>query len=494
MIPAIASVLLAVFLAVMIILGMWGYKVSSKTAEDYILTEKGLGYIAIGLAACMSNLSAFTAIGNPARAYLTGPVIAYVFPFATIAAIAWALVYPRLWRLTKHYGYLTPVDFFGHRYESNLLRIVVAIGLIIAALPYVALQLIGFGVLIKAVIGLSYEVGVTLGILVMLIYVLLGGMRSVAWTSVVYGIIALVALIGAVAACATVIPFSEVGQKMYTINPNLYNFYPLKHRLIAVAACLSPAYVLLFFPWVAQQAQAVKSERTCYVIAYLHPLLALFMFSMATVLGYQILAIVGKWPMPVKAVEGLIVPTLIKVSIPIGLLYFLAVSAFALSTAHAAFLFAGSVISNDIYRRVLKPDISTRALLWHTRIWLVLVALVMALPIALFRPVGLIEMHGYFSGPGLYAAAPALVMGLFWRRANKHGALWSIVLTWILIIVLGIIMPTLNPAMMLWYRAYAALLTCFVPWLLMYVISKITKPHREEFVNELLSVAQTRRQ
>lgn len=97
----------------------------------------------------------------------------------------------------------------------------------------------------------------------------------------------------------------------------------------------------------------------------------------------------------------------------------------ALSTAEGLLLSITSALSHDIYFKMLRPDASSSWRLIVSKSVLVGMAIVAA-AIAVHRPASLVDMVAWafsLSGAALF---PALVLGIFWPRANRQGAIAGI--------------------------------------------------------------------
>lgn len=98
----------------------------------------------------------------------------------------------------------------------------------------------------------------------------------------------------------------------------------------------------------------------------------------------------------------------------------------ALSTSEGLLLSITSAFSHDIYFKMLRPDASSSWRLIVSKSVLVTVAIVAA-AIAVQRPATLVDMVAWafsLSGAALF---PALVLAIFWPRANRHGAIAGII-------------------------------------------------------------------
>lgn len=94
----------------------------------------------------------------------------------------------------------------------------------------------------------------------------------------------------------------------------------------------------------------------------------------------------------------------------------------ALSTADGLLLTISNALSHDLYYKVINPEASTHRRLLISKSQLLVVAVVAAL-VASLRPDNILFMVGLAFSIGAAAFFPALVLGIFWRRANRPGAI-----------------------------------------------------------------------
>lgn len=98
----------------------------------------------------------------------------------------------------------------------------------------------------------------------------------------------------------------------------------------------------------------------------------------------------------------------------------------ALSTADGLLLTISHALSHDLYYKIINPDASTQRRLVITKSQLLVVAVVAAW-VASLRPDGILFMVGLAFSIAAAAFFPALVLGIFWKRANKWGAIAGMV-------------------------------------------------------------------
>src|SRR5206468_415715 len=98
--------------------------------------------------------TAYTVIAVPALVYAVGAYGFFALPYTIIVYPFVFAVMPVLWQRAHAAGHVTAADVVLATHESRALELVVALTAIVATMPYIALQLIGMQVVIKAM-GLS---------------------------------------------------------------------------------------------------------------------------------------------------------------------------------------------------------------------------------------------------------------------------------------------------------------------------------------------------
>src|SRR6202161_4110732 len=100
--------------------------------------------------------TAFTVMGGPGLVYAVGAYGFFALPYTVVVYPFVFAIMPLLWKVAHAKGHVTAADVVQGTYGSRSLELAVAVTGIVATMPYIALQLIGMGVVIKA-IGLTGE-------------------------------------------------------------------------------------------------------------------------------------------------------------------------------------------------------------------------------------------------------------------------------------------------------------------------------------------------
>ncbi|TVR05575.1 MAG: sodium:solute symporter family protein, partial [Spirochaetaceae bacterium] len=188
---------LGVFSLIIIGMAAYGYRISAKTAEDFMLGGRTIGLVVMFFFVLFAISSSWTFYGFPGVLYLHGPGYVF-FIWGSVAGFAGLYMFlgPRLWALAKINRFLSPVEALAERYESKALRVILSATILAFIVPYVGIQPLGVGRGFEALTGMPVWVGATYTAVLLIILVILGGMRIVAWVNIFLGVVYITALLG----------------------------------------------------------------------------------------------------------------------------------------------------------------------------------------------------------------------------------------------------------------------------------------------------------
>jgi len=191
-------IFIGLYLLSLILVGVAG-KIASKESsmKDFYLGGSGFGVGILFLTMYATQYSGNSLIGFAGSAYRQGWFFLVAVTFM-IAIVAGYLLYaPKLYPLAKKEGFITVGDYIHFRYNSNLLTyLIVGIG-IFALSNYMLTNLKAIGYIINVVTdgSVGFAEGIIAMAIIMVIYETLGGMRSVAWTDAIQGVLLFVGVI-----------------------------------------------------------------------------------------------------------------------------------------------------------------------------------------------------------------------------------------------------------------------------------------------------------
>ena len=141
-----ADVILAVAVVAVTALGFlaarWG-GANLSNLEQWALGGRSFGTIVSWFLLGGDLYTAYTFIAVPALVYGVGALGFFAVPYATIAYPIALVVLARFWSIARRRGYVTTADFVRDRYGDRTLEIAIALTGVVAAMPYIALQLVG---------------------------------------------------------------------------------------------------------------------------------------------------------------------------------------------------------------------------------------------------------------------------------------------------------------------------------------------------------------
>ena len=430
------SVELAVFLAYLLGLLAFGFYFYGKTkdVEDYYVAGRGLGRWVLAFTHEASDLSGFLLMALPGFAYLFGMAGAWmVWTGTTGVLFVFAINSVAVRRFGLRYGTITVPDILETRYydeEKKHLRIVSVVFIVTCTFLYVSAQCMVAGKILELAFGLDYTVGVLIGGGVILIYTVMGGMRAVAWTDFVQGILMIV---GVVLACVLAVRaaggIGAVFSGLRDIDPSLTTPFPDSAMvLMGIGFILGGgSFSYLGQPHLQMRYLSARSNRDladALVVSLV--IVSIFSFG-AFVAGAAGRVIYPELSMLPGASHENILLHLFSDQFPgllSGLLLAAAMAAL-MSSADSWLLVSSSGVARDLYQKVLRPNASDETMLKVSRYATAGIAILGMVTALIPRS---IMWAVWLPWGGLAQFGPVLVLGMYWKRATRRAALASLVL------------------------------------------------------------------
>lgn len=379
----------------------------------------------------------------------------------------------------RKYGQYTVPDFVAERFYSKTARLVAAICAIFISLTYVAGQMKGVGVAFGRFLDVPFEMGVIIGMGIVAVFAVIGGMKGITYTQVAqYCVLIFAYTVPAIAiafvltgnpvpqgALGEVLPLLDQLQVDLGLAPHSSPFANLDLlNVFAIGLCLMAGTAGL--PHVIVRFYTVKSVRDArwsafwalLFIAILYttaPALAVFakyyileQFTSLGPEGFAALPWVQNWAatglIDTATIEGLAsadaasvdaflatinrdiivlaTPEIASLGPFIVALVAAGGLAAALSTASGLLLVISSSLAHDIYGRLIEPEASDAKRLRVGRI-MIFVAVLAAGYLGI-RPLGFVaEVVAFAFGLAAASFFPTILLGIFWKRANREGAI-----------------------------------------------------------------------
>ena len=394
--------------------------------SDYMLGGRKLSGGLVALGAGASDMSSWLMLALP------GTIMVHGFNYIWIPiglAIGqffnWQLVAKRLRVYTEiAHDAITIPAYLENRFEdkTKTLRLLTAIIILIFFTFYSASGFVSGGLLFQTVFHISYYLGLFIMAVVVVGYTCLGGFWAVSWIDFFQGFLMLLALL--IVPAMTLNALGGWNQTMTILDQHTSPGYLSAFHDVSVIQIISfLGWGLGYFgqPHIIVRFMAMrhhKDKQKAQCICMFWMVMALY--------GAIFTGIFGRAFFSDKALidpeAGFIVLSLTLFSPFITGFLLAGVLSAVMSTASSQLLSSSSAIAEDLYRRFLRPKASSKELIWVSRLSVLLIALI-ALVVAM-DPQSSILMLVAHAWAGLGAAfGPVILLSLFWRRMNLHGAL-----------------------------------------------------------------------
>ncbi len=167
-----------------------GFMSRTNDPDNYYVAGRRVPAMFNGMATGADWMSAASFIGLAGGLYFDGfRGLAFVMGWTGGYVLVALLLAPFL----RRFGQYTIPDFLGARYGNNLPRLIGIAIAVLCSFTYVVAQIKGVGLITTRLSGVSFEVGVFLGLAGILVCSFLGGMRAVTWTQVSQYIVLIIA-------------------------------------------------------------------------------------------------------------------------------------------------------------------------------------------------------------------------------------------------------------------------------------------------------------
>jgi len=459
-------------------IAIWSKALSTK---DFYVAGGGVSPLANGLATAADWMSAASFLGMAGLISFTGyDGSVYLMGWTGGYVLLALLLAPYL----RKFGKFTVPDFIGDRYYSNVARTVAVFCALLVSFTYVAGQMRGVGLVFSRFLEVQINTGVLIGMVIVLFYAVLGGMKGITYTQVAqYCVLIFAFLVPAIfiSIQMTGNPIPQIGMgsmvegegvslldKLDGLLTELgFDPYTEGSRPMIDIFCITAAlmvgtaglpHVIVRFFTVPKVRDARKSAGYALLfIALLYttaPAIAVFARTnlIETVSGKEYTAMptwFSKWE-----TTGLIVfddknkdgriqyvadknqneltvdPDITVLAnpeiarLPNWVIALVAAGglAAALSTAAGLLLVISTSISHDLIKKQIKPDISDRGELIAARLSAV-AAVIIAGYFGINPPDFVAATVALAFGLAAASFFPAIIMGIFYKRMNKEGAI-----------------------------------------------------------------------
>ncbi len=450
-----------------------------RTTAGFYVAGQGVSAIANGMATAADWMSAASFIS------MAG-IIAFLGYDGAVYLMGWTGGYVLLALLLapflRKFGKYTVPDFVGDRYYSRTARLVAVVAAIFVSFTYVAGQMRGVGVVFSRFLEVPVDTGVGIGMVIVAFYAVLGGMKGVTYTQVAqYCVLIFAYLVPAIAiafiltgnpvpqaAVAEILPrleliLADLGLASYTspfTDLSMLNVLFITISLMFGTAGL-PHVIVRFYTVRSVRGARWSAGWALLFIALLYttaPTVAIFAkYTILSTLAGQSVEMVAAVPwvqnwmqtglitlrdangdgimqaaelfgaagLPASIDRDIIVlalPEIAQLAPYIVALVAAGGLAAALSTASGLLIVISSAVAHDVYAHLINPAASDRRKLLVGRVT-VGGAVFVAGFFGIYPPGFVAEVVAFAFGLAAASFFPVLLLGIFWKRATREGAI-----------------------------------------------------------------------
>jgi SSS family solute:Na+ symporter len=415
------------YLALVLAVALFSRTLSTGTGEDWFLATRNIGPFVLLMTLFGTHMTAFSLLGASGEAYRNG-IGVFGLMASSSAIVVPAIFYfigLRLWRLGKKNGYVTQVQFFRDRFQSDGLGLLLFVVLVVLLIPYLLIGVLGGGLTLNEITGGSVPqwAGSLMVCAVVMTYVSFGGLRGTAWANTLQTVVFIV--LGGVTFFYIVNRLGGLDAALGRVaadNPDLLvrggRIQPLKLLTYAAIPMSVGMFPHIFMHWLtARRAQSFRLSFVGY------PICVALVWLPSVLLG-----VIGTSDVP--GLQGPAANSVLVLMIdkhaPELLAGLLAAGVFAaiMSSLDSQTLSLGSMFTQDIVRHYRKTEMDGAAQVRVGR-WFVFALILVTFLISLVAPRSIFKL-GIWSFTGYASLLPLVVAAIYWRRATRSGAIASV--------------------------------------------------------------------
>jgi SSS family transporter len=406
-----------IYVVIMIAIGIYAAR-DTHSAADFIVAGRKLPLWLCSASVFATWFGSGIMMGATTSGYDRDFLAMVAEPYgSTLALLLTGLFFARIYRRTRR---LTWIQFFEVRY-GKVAGIFGLLADLIGSVIWLGGVLFTFGVLAESLTGMPMAVGIFVGLVVVVVYTMLGGMMAVALTDfmqtvvLVIGLIVLLVLVlndvGGWAVVSAQLPENTV--RAFPVEHTMLNWMDYIHVWMTLGVAAIAANTII------QRALSAKSEAV-----------AQNSFFVAT-LGYFV---IGTIPIMLGLIASVTMPGLepnaVLTSIAIEHLHPVLVAIFVgailsafMSTGDSILLSSGAIVSTNLLP-LFRKNPSDKLQMMVARVTIPVTAVIASY--VAFGAERVVEVIVDSAAPLLAMSIVPFVLCFWWEKANKYGALGGI--------------------------------------------------------------------
>jgi SSS family solute:Na+ symporter len=441
------------YLTLLIGLGLVTRMLFRGTSSDYFVAGRSIGPVILLMSVFGTTMTAFALVGSTGKAYDFGIGVYGLMASSSgvIHSAVFFLVGMKLWAVGKRYGYVTQIQYFRARFDSNglgYLLFPILVGLVI---PYLLIGLVGTGSVVRgATSGMFPDAfagvpnprtgdmmfvgavppwlsGLVISAVV-LFYIFGGGVRSAAWANTFQTIVFMITgVIAFTLISKTLGGLAAATEQVLQNAPEHLSRETKIGHLQFLSYGLVPLSVGMF-PHLFQHWLTARSAKTFRLSVVFHPIFIMIVWVPCILIGIWAKGIGVQAPGGnANAVLSVTVAQLLHDPVLSGVLT-AGILAAIMSSLDSQFVCLGTMFTHDIVIHGFGAErFSDRQQVTLGRTFIVAIVLITYL--LTFLPTPNVFDLAIWCFSGFASLFPLVFASIYWRRVTKAGAVASILVT-----------------------------------------------------------------
>jgi SSS family solute:Na+ symporter len=413
-------VIVVAYFCVVFAIGAYFFR-RAKTSRSYFLADRSVGWAAIGASLFATNISSEHFIGLAGSGASTGLAVGHFEWLAVFMCMTLAWVFVPFYLRSSVY---TMPEFLERRYGPACRWYLTTVSVLAYIFTKISVSLYAGALVLRQTVGWDFYTSAAVMVIATGVYTIFGGLAAVIYTELLQ---AIVLLVGAIT--LTVIGLNEAGGMAglrASLPPDFFHMIkPMSDPNFPWTGIFFGAPILGIWYWctdqvIVQRVLGAKSEEDARGGALFCGLLKVLPVFVLVLPGLIARAL---YP-DITGDEAY--PTLVVRLLPSGLIGLMVAALLAalMSSLAATFNSASTLITLDVYRK-LHPEAGEARLVTVGRLFTVVMVALGILWVPFIQYLST-EVYIYLQSVQAYISPPiaaVFLFGVFWPRANRHGAI-----------------------------------------------------------------------
>ncbi|WP_312157818.1 cation/acetate symporter ActP [Pantoea piersonii] len=446
-----AIIMFVVFVAATLGITWWASK-RTRSRSDYYTAGGNITGFQNGLAMAGDFMSAASFLGISALVYTSGyDGLIYSLGFL----VGWPMILFLIAERLRNLGRYTFADVASYRLQQKPIRTLSACGSLVVVALYLIAQMVGAGKLIQLLFGLDYHVAVVLVGILMVLYVLFGGMLATTWVQIIKAVLLLfgATFMAIMVMKAVGFSFNNLFTQAMAVHPKGAAIMQPGGLVKDPVSALSLGLGLMFgtagLPHILMRFFTVADAREARKSVFWATGFMGYFYFLTFIIGFGAILLVGANPAFKDASGALIGGTnmaAVHLANAVGgstFLGFISAVAFAtiLAVVAGLTLAGASAVSHDLYASVIRKGQATEREELRVSKITVLVLGVVAIALGiLFEKQNIAFMVGLAFSIAASCKFPIILLSMYWSKLTTRGAMiggWLGLITAVVLMILG---------------------------------------------------------